>query len=119
MAARTGGLQRERHIVLLAGPESKELVRAVLRRAPPAVEVHYHTGLNEVAMLLEQIGRSVGIAAGLFIRREGDDHIASRDIVFALQADQCLDQGRIAILHVDSTAAIEPTVLLREFERIR
>ena len=69
-------------------------------------------------MLLEQKSRAVGIATGLFVSREGHDDIAFRHESFPLQTDQGLRERGVAILHVDRAAAVEPAVLVREYERV-
>ena len=112
------GLESKGDVGLLAGADLKELPFAVLRAAAAAVEVDDHCGIDQVAMLLEKEGGPIRVAAGLFVGGEGDDDIVVRDEFLPLQSDQGFDQRGVAVLHVDGAAAVEPPVLLRQFEWI-
>ena len=67
-------------------------------------------------MLLEKKRGTVRVPAGFFIGGEGEDQIPLRHEMLAPQTDERCDHGRVAILHVDGAAAVEPAVLLGELE---
>ena len=69
-------------------------------------------------MILEQKGWSVRVAASLLISREGDNQISCGAEALTPQANQRLEHRGVAVLHVDRAAAVEPAVLLSEFEWI-
>ncbi len=118
MSAGAGGLQREGDVGFLAGAHFIKQTFAVFRVAAAAVEIDDQRGIDQVAMLLEEKGGTVGVAAGLFVGGECDDDVVIRNEFLAPQSNQGFRQSRIAVLHVDGTAAIEPSFSLRQLERV-
>jgi hypothetical protein len=115
----TRGLESEGDVDLFARTDLEELPLAVLQSATAAIEIHGHAGINQLAMLLQQKSRPIGISARLLIGREGNDDVARRHIMLALEADQSLEQRGVPIFHILGAAPIEPAVFFRELEGIR
>ena len=106
------------HVGFFTGTHFEIQRMAVPQVAAAAVEIDDQAGVDQIPMLLEQKGRSVRVAARLFVRREREDEIPIGHVSFSLQSDERFGHGRVAILHVDGAAAVKPAVLLRQFERI-
>ena len=74
-------------------------------------------GVDEVAMLVDQPGGAVELAA-FFIGGEGEDQVAFGLVAFAVQAQEGGDQGGVGVLHVLGAAPVEVAVLLDKLKRI-
>src|SRR6185312_6596164 len=118
MPTRAGRLQCERYVYLLARADLEEQPFALLERAAAAIEIQHQISVDQIAVLLQQKRRPVGISSCLLIRGECDDDVACRPEALALQANQTLHERRIAPLHIFRTAPVKPAVLLRELEGI-
>jgi len=118
VSAGARGLERERHVGLLAGSQFKELALAILGTATAAIEIDDQRGGDQIAVLFEKKCGAIRVAAGLFIGGERGDEVSIGAISLLLQADQRLDQSRVAVLHVNGAAPVEPAILFSQEKRI-
>jgi hypothetical protein len=118
VAAGTRRLQGEGQVDFLAGPDLEKQALAALKGAAAPVEVVDGLRVDQVAVVLQEPRRPVGIAPRLLVGGEGDDDVPRRLEALPPQPHQGLGQGRVAVLHVDRAPAIEEAILLRQREGI-
>ena len=116
MSAAIGDAERDIREHLLRGLHDVEERLAVAGHAAPTL-VQHDTGIDQIAMVLDQPLDAVGRATFL-VRRERDDDVAIGNVPFTLQTKDVGGEDRRHRLIVGRPATVVVAVLFREYEGI-
>ncbi len=116
MATLVGGFGRVGDEAFLAGLHPVEGALTPAEGASPRVRIQNQARVDEVTMVFDQPTYPF-LAVGFFVRRKGDNDVASGDIAFFLEAQQCRGDVGVLTLHVETAATIQPAILFRQGER--
>src|ERR1700722_1486452 len=117
VAAGIDDLEIEILIELFAGLDADQLALAVFEFEITGVGIDDVFGVNEIAMIFDQPGHAVGLAA-LFIGGEREDEVAIGPEIFFFQANEAGDEERVAVFDVSSAAAVKVAVFFGEDEGV-